>query len=697
MPTVGTDEHELLVTGRGRFIADIAPDDCMEVCFVRSPVPHAVIRSVDLGSTQATWGAELGLQPLRLEAGGMVTVLWHPVATERVRYVGEPVAMAWSKDRYAAEDLAEAIIVDYAPLPPGTPLHDAAPDGVLFSHAVDSGGVDEAMARAHLVLERTFRTARQSALPLEGRGVLAEHDPATGVTTLWTSTQLPHLVRRGVAHALGADEDSVRVMVPRVGGGFGLKASLYGEEIAVAALARRLGRPVRWIEDRTENLLAGTHGHDTRVWLRVAVDQDGRVHAIDADVQTDVGAYSVWPGTAGVEPATAALSLFGPYALEAIRFRTRAIASNRCPVGPCRGIGQNAAVFATEQMMAAIAAALRIDPLELRRRNAVPELPWTSPIGRELDSGDYLALLGRLEEESGYQGLLGQRAAARAEGRLFGIGISLFNEISASGSADYRRRGVTSLPGTDAARVVVTAEGRVEISTSAADAGQGHADTYRALAERELGLRPEEVEVIEGDTARCPDGSGTFISRGAVGVAASVVEALRMAAKGDLEPGTDVTHVQDPSQVYPCGAHLAVVEIDPVGLVPHVVRYVVVEDCGRVLDRDLVEGQVRGAVAMGIGEVLLEEHTYSEDGQLLTASLRQYLPPLAPSVPPIEIHHLESPSPDTALGSKGVGEAGTIGAFGAVANAVVDALAPLGAELTELPYSPERIHPAIRR
>jgi aerobic carbon-monoxide dehydrogenase large subunit len=420
------------------------------------------------------------------------------------------------------------------------------------------------------------------------------------------------------------------------------------------------------------------------------------VHAIDADVLADVGAYSVWPGTAVIEPAVAAFSLFGPYTLGAIRFRARAVTSNRSPVGPCRGIGQNAAVLATERMMDAVAAELGIDPLELRRRNAVRDLPWTSPTGRELDSGDYLALLERLEEESGYRELRQQQAQARAEGRLLGIGISLFNEISASGSADYRRRGVTSIPGTDAARVVVTAEGRVEIYTSAADAGQGHADTYRGLAEQELDLRPEEVDVIEGDTALCPDGSGTFISRGAVGVVESVVEALRKAAKEDLEPGTDVTHVHDPSQVYPSGAHLAVVEIDPVGLVPHVVRYVVIEDCGRVLNRDLVEGQVRGAVAMGIGEVLLEEHAYSEDGQLLTSSLRHYLPPLAPDVPPVEIHHLESPSPNTALGSKGVGEAGTIGAFGAIANAVADAIGISGAELTQLPYSPERILSAFR-
>jgi aerobic carbon-monoxide dehydrogenase large subunit len=243
MPKVGTNDREHLVTGRGEYVADIAPDDCIDVCFVRAPVPHAMIRSVDLGSPHATSGAQLGLQPLSLEAGGMVTVLWYPLPIDRVRYVGEPVAMAWGADRYEAEDLAEGVSVEYAALPLGTPIHDAAPDGVLFSRSFDSGGVDEAMARAHLVLERTFKAARQSAVPLEGRGVVALHDQTTGVTTLWTSTQLPHLVRRGVAHALGADETSVRVLVPHVGGGFGLKANLYAEEIAVAALARRVAGP----------------------------------------------------------------------------------------------------------------------------------------------------------------------------------------------------------------------------------------------------------------------------------------------------------------------------------------------------------------------------------------------------------------------------------------------------------------------
>lgn len=697
MPRLGTDDRDLLVTGHGRYIADIVPDDCVDVCFVRAPVPHALIDSIDLVSSQAASGSELGLQPLSLEAGGMATVLWHPIAADRVRYVGEPIAMAWGIDRYEAEDLASAVSVEYSGLPPGTPIHDGAPDGVLFSRVFDSGGVDEAMERAHLVLQRSFKGARQSAVPLECRGVVADHDAATGVTTVWTSTQLPHLVRRGVAHALGADEASVRVMVPHVGGGFGLKANLYAEEIAVAALARRLGRPVRWIEDRQENLLASTHAHDTRVSLRVAVGRDGHVLAIDADVLADVGAYSVWPGTALLEPGTASLSLFAPYAFDSIRFRARAVASHRCPVGPCRGIGQNAGVFATERMIDSIASELSIDPLELRRRNVVEDLPCTTALGKQLDSGDYRALLGRLEEEADYQELRRGQAAARSERRLFGIGICLFNEISGSGSADYLRRGVTTIPGKDAARVVVTAEGRVEIYTSAADTGQGHAEMYRALAEREVGLPPEQVDVIEGDTSLCPQGSGTFISRGAVGVVASLVEALRMAAKEDFAAGTDITHVHDPSQVYPSGAHLAVVEIDPVGLVPHVVRYIAIEDCGTVINRDLVEGQVRGGVAMGIGEVLLEEHTYTEDGQLLTASLRDYLVPLASGLPRIEIHHMESPSPSTAIGSKGVGEAGTIAAFGAIANAIADAVAPLGGDLPELPYSPERIFSATLR
>jgi aerobic carbon-monoxide dehydrogenase large subunit len=692
MPQMSPDLAARLVSGRGQFVADLALDGCVEVCFIRSDAPHARVDRIDLRTGQGVTAKDLGLQAIPLEAGGMVPVAWEPMALDRVRYIGEPVALVWAEQRCLAEDLAEGTVVDYSPFPAGQPLHDEAPDGLLLSRTMDSGDVDEAFADAHCVIERTFSPARQSAVPLETRGVVAKHDPSTGVTTVWTSTQLPHLVRAGIARSLGVDEAAVRVLVPHVGGGFGLKANVYAEEIALAALARRLGVPVRWIEDRAENLVTGTHAHDTEVELRLAADRSGRLQAVDARIRADVGAYSIWPTTATPEAAVAAMSLFAPYAFPRFRVRIEAVATNKTPVGPCRGIGQNAAVFATERAMDLLSSELGIDPLEMRRRNVVRDLSWTSPTGRRLDSGDYAELLALLAPD--YDGWRVEQAEARAAGRLFGIGLGVFNEISASGSQDYRRRGVTSLPGTDAARAVVTTDGRIEIYTSAADAGQGHADTYRVLAATELGVRPDRIDVIEGDTELCPEGSGTFISRGAVGVAACVVEALAELMDRGLEPGTDVTRVHDPSQVYPSGAHLAAVEVDPDTLVPRVVRYLAVEDCGRMLHLEVVDGQIRGGVAMGIGEVLYEAHRYSPDGTLETTTLRDYLLPLTTTVPDIEVRHRESPTTATPLGSKGVGEAGTIGAFGAVSNAVADALAPLGIELTRLPFGPEQIFAA---
>jgi carbon-monoxide dehydrogenase large subunit len=666
-------------------LADLQTEtDTLDVAFVRSPFAHAAIRSIEgAGAT----GRDLGLQPLSVDGEGLRPKPWHPLPVDRARYPGEPLAAVWAADRHQAEDRAEAVTLDLEPLP-------REPPEILFERIYEAGQKD-AWSRSNDVLEATWHAARQSALPLETRGVVARWDANASRIELWTSSQVPHLVRTGVAAALGMAEEAIRVRVPDVGGGFGLKAHVFAEEIVLAALARRLGRTMRWVEDRTENLMGGAHAHDTEIELRVAIDRDGRVLAVEADVTADVGAYSIYPLSASLEPMTAAGTLFGPYAIEAIRYRARALSSHRCPVGAYRGVGMNAAVYATERMLDEIAAHLDQDPLEIRRRNLVEDLPRATLTGRRLDSGDYAALLDRLEETSGYPELRRRQSAARAQGRLFGVGIGLFNEHSGTGSADYRSRGITSIPGTDAARVQVLEGGRLIIHTSAADAGQGHAETYRGLAARELGVPPEHVEVVEGDTDLCPHGSGTFASRGAVGVVESVVAALRAVAERDLAPGTDVTITTEPEQVYPSGAHLAVVEVDPVTLVPAVTRYVAVEDCGVVLEPQLVEGQVRGGVAMGIGNVLLEEHVYSEDGQPLTTTMLDYLVPLAVDVPPVEIHHLEKPSPSTVLGSKGVGEAGTIGAHGAVANAVADAVRPLGARLRRLPYSPARIHEAL--
>ena len=634
---------------------------------MRSPFAHAAFGPIGVAAGFSDWP--------------------RPVAG-RARYAGEPVALCWAPTRAEAEDAADGAEIEWEPLQP-------EPAETLFDRTFDSEGVDEALAGAARVFEGEFAAARQTPLPLEARGVIAW--PRGERLELWTSTQVPHVVRDHVAGQLGISADLIRVLVPEVGGGFGLKAHVFAEELALAAAARATGRVLRWVEDRTENLLASAHAHDTRVRLRLGVDAAGRFLAMDADVVADVGAYSVHPFTASLEPATCAQTLFAPYALQAMRWRARALTSHRCPVGAYRGVGMDAAVHATERLVDEVAFELGVDPLELRLRNAHPSVPVTTAAGRALDSGDYPRLLRELAARAGYDDLLRERAAARAQDRWYGIGIGFFNEHSGTGRSDYRRRGVTTIPGLDAARIQVTGEGRLVISTSAAEAGQAHAATYRRLAVRELGVREEDVEVVEGDTDLAPFGSGTFASRGAVGVTEALVRCLRAVAAADIAPGTDVVETIDATQVYPSGAHLAVAEVDPVSLVARVTRYVAIEDVGTILDPEGADAQVRGGVAMGIGNVLLEEHVYSDDGQLRTASLLDYLVPLASDVPPVEIHHFESPSPHTTLGSKGIGEAGTVGAFGAVANAVADAVRPHGAKLTRLPYSPARIFEALSR
>ena len=686
MPLLDHRNSERLLLGGGTYLADVElPPGTREVAFVRSPFPHARIGSIT--GAQAT-AADLGLRPLVIEGPGLAGRPWQALPADRARYVGEPVAMVWAADRYQAEDLADAVEVDWEPLP-------AVEGEILFEARGGGGDVDAAFAAAAHVFEETFHAARQTPLPMEARGVLARPTD-DGRIELWTSTQVPHLVRRDVAAALGLSEDRIRVLVPHVGGGFGLKAHVFAEEIALAAAAWRRHVPLRWVEDRRENLVASAHAHDTEVRLRVAVDAGGHFLAVDAAVSADVGAYSIQPFSASLEPMTCATTLFGPYAVTALRFHARGFASHKCPVGAYRGVGMNAAVYATERMVDEIAAGLDIDPLDLRRRNAIAELPAVTPTGRALDSGDYQQLLEQLAERSDYHALREEQQAARRSGRLVGIGLALFNEHSGTGSTDYKRRGVTAVPGFDAARIVVSGEGRIVIHTSAAEAGQGHADTYRALAVRELGVAAEMVDVVEGDTDTAPPGTGTFASRGAVGVVEAVVQALRRVAHDDLAPGTDVTVTIDPTQVFPSGAHLAVVEVDPTSLLVSVRRYVAIEDAGTPLHAQVFEGQVRGGIVMGLGDVLYEEVVYGPDGQILTSTLLDYLVPLATDVPRLELGHLESVSPSTTLGSKGIGEAGTIGAFGAVANAVADALRPAGgATLTRLPYSPARLFEAL--
>ncbi|WP_310963952.1 xanthine dehydrogenase family protein molybdopterin-binding subunit [Nocardioides terrisoli] len=690
------DQQANLVQGRGTYLADVPLEDALEVAFVRSPFPHATLGPIDLDTDQGLTGNDLldDIRPLVITGHGLNDSAWHPLPVDKVRYVGEPVAMVWASDRYAAEDLADLAAVNYTLLEEGTQIHDGLPENSFFRVSQERGDVEAAFARADHIFEETFSTSRTSAMPIECRGVIASWDAATKRLTVWTSTQIPDIVRSAVSSSLGMDERSVRVVVPEVGGGFGLKAHVFPEEVALAAAARRLGRTFRWVEDRRENLTASAHAHDTAIRLKVGVANDGKVLVVDHETVHDAGAYSIYPHSPISETITCAVGVFAPYDLDAFRFTARGVASNRCPAGVHRGVGALAATHATERMMDVIGRRLGIDPFEMRKRNRIPSLPAPTPAGGLIDSGDYDSLLRLLRENSEYDRLLEMRDQARAEGRLVGIGIGLFNEGSGVCASDYERRGMVSIPGYDAARVIVGEDGRVEIRTSASESGQGHAATYRHIAATELGIDPELIDVVEGDTDLCPPGTGSFASRGAVGIFESLVQALRGVKKLELEPGADETRTVDQQHVIAQCAALAVVEVDPVSFIPRVEAMTVVHDCGTVLMEDLVNGQVQGGAANGIGCVLMEAHAYGEGDQILTASLVDYLMPLASDIPALKIVHFESPSPLNSLGSKGCGEVGTIAPHGAVANAVMDAVEPLGVHLTRLPYTPTDIYAA---
>lgn len=693
MPKVSVTDKAKFITGKGQFLADVALDDVLEVAFVRSSEPFSWITEVRIPHGQALSGSELAkdLRPLRIEGNNLQACDWYPLATDRVRYVGEPIALVWAESRHRAEDLADEIQVDYEQIPNTTPLHDQVPDGLYFNYELTRGEVEAAFARADHIFERTFSNARASAMPMECRGVIASWDGER--LTVWTSTQIPDIVRDALSIAIGLDPKSIRVIVPDVGGGFGQKAHVFAEEIALALAAKKLGRTLRWVEDRREGLISGMHAHDTSVTLRVAVAADGRLLAVEHHTLTNAGAYPAYPHSPISEAITCSYNVFSPYAMEAMRMTSRAVASNRCPAGVHRGVGALAAVHATERMMDEIAAALDIDPLDLRRRNVFASLPTFNAAGSYLETGDYYALLDGLREAADYPALLEAQRKARAEGRLFGIGIGLFNEGSGVCAGDYKNRAIKTIPGYDAARVIVKPDGRIEIRTSAAEAGQHHATAYREIAYRLAGLPADQIDVIEGDTDLCPPGTGTFASRGAVGVFESVARALKGAMEHNLAPGTDVTQTVDQRHETAQAVALAVVELDPLSLIPRVERMVFVHDCGVVMRKELVDGQVQGGVANGIGCVLFEAHLYDENSQILTGTMMDYKMALATDVPHVEIVHQESPSTFNTLGTKGCGEVGTIAPHGAVANAIANALAPTGkgSLLQMLPYTPQSI------
>lgn len=760
-------EDPRLLTGRGRYVADLALPGMLHVAFLRSPHAHARLLAVDAGRARREPGvvACVSGDDLRGEARPIRATSRMPgyratdfpaLAVGKVRHAGEAVMAVVAESRYLAEDALDEIAARYEPLPAvvsaeaamgeaSALVHEEAGSNVLLSRAFAQGDVEAAFAGAALVLGDRFRFHRHAGVTLENRACLAEYQAGTEELTLWSSTQVPGIVRDVLADALGMPGHRVRVVAPDVGGGFGVKSAVYPEEIAVCVLARRLGRPVKWVGDRREDLLSSTQAWDEVIDAELAVEADGRLRGLRARVLADVGAYSVHPWTASIEVIQVVSFLPGPYRVPCYRGEALGVATNKAPMGPYRGVGRPVSTFVTETLLDRAARRLGLDPLEIRRRNLLrpDELPYRSPSGIVWDSGSFLESLERAAELVEYSRVREEQARGRAAGRHLGVGIAAYVELTGVGSAIPASPGATVSTGTEGATVRVDPAGTVTASFGLACHGQGHETTLAQVVAAELGARLADIRIVHGDTAASPVGTGTYASRSAViGGGAAILasravreKALQIAAhhlevaaedlelaegrvavrgapdrgltlrevaqaayagakrlpKG-MEPGLEATRYYDPYFGTASNAtHVAVVEVDPESGAVRILRYVVVEDCGRIINPLIVEGQAIGGVAQGIGAALLEEVVYSEDGQLLTGTLMDYLIPTAAELPPIEVAHLEHPSPTTLGGFKGVGEGGTIGAPAAVANAIADALVPLGVDVTELPATPDRL------
>lgn len=758
-------EDPRLLTGRGNFVDDRAFSGLLHVAFLRSDQAHARIVGIDCTEARALPGVTAVLTaedftdlPV-LEATSRMksyrSTPVRPLAWNTVRYVGEPVAAVIAQNRYIAEDARDLIVADYDPLPAavdpemaladGAPLlHDNAPGNVLAERTFEKGDVDAVMATAPVRLRHRFRFHRKAPLAIENRAYLAEYDAGRGALTLYSTTQVPGIIRDALSEVLDMPGHSLRVVAPDVGGGFGGKSSLFPEEILVCAAARRLGRSVKWTGDRIEDLLATSQSFDEIIDAEIGLNETGEILALSADVIGDVGAGSIYPWTAVIEPIQVVSFLPGPYRIEHYRGRVRAVTTPKAPTGPYRGVGRPAAAFAMERLVDMAARRLKIDPRDLRRRNLVrpEEFPFKTGSGIVWDRSGFIECLEAACETAGYESLRQHQAMARAEGRWIGIGFASYAELTGIGSRISAAPGMPINTGTETATIRIDSTGSVSVAVGVAAHGQGLETTLAQVVADQLGVRMRDIRIVHGDSDAVANATGTYASRSTVLAGGAVTQAaltvkekvfaaaahIMECAAGDLEAhdglisiaGTDrsmsfrqlaravysemgrlpadareelaATESYDPVfGTTTAATHIATVEIDPETYAVSVTGYVVAEDCGRVINPLIVDGQVHGGVAQGIGAALLEEVVYDEQGQLLTASLVDYLVPAANEVPPMQVRHMELELPNTIGGFRGMGEGGTIGAPAAIANAVTDALAPLCLDIDTLPITPERL------
>jgi carbon-monoxide dehydrogenase large subunit len=758
-------EDPALVRGWGRYVADIAAgDDCLYAVFVRSTCASARIRSIS-----APPGVDMVTAADLTDVGPIAPVLNRPdyvrvemdvLARDVIRFTGEPVAVVLGRTPAEAEDAAELVVVDVEPLPvvldaaqavvPGATLVHPGPfpgdPNTVVDGRMTTPGYEQAVADAAHTVRVRVSCGRQSAMPMEARAAHVAYDRSTGRTTLNSTTQGPHVLRTGICDILGIPEDDLRVIAPDVGGGFGAKQALAREDVVLVHTARRRRRNIAWVETREENFMASWHSREQSYDVTGAFTEDGWLIALGADIVVDVGAYSCYPFTYGVEPLMAFAEMPGPYRIQEYSVRSRGVLSNKCPIAPYRGVSRPVVALALERLMDVAAAQLVLDPVELRRRNLISSHPHRTPTGLTIDASSHLESLAKAVEVVDREEFAARQRRALDEGRYIGLGFSCFSERTGYGTPAFAGRSMAITPGYEQVQLAFDPSGAVTLRIGASPHGQGLRTTLSQVVADELGIDPATVRVIHSDTDTTPYGWGTFASRSMVisggatklagrqlrdKVARVAAEMMECAAE-DVElrdgrarvrgsdvsvdiatvarfahhsshklpagevPGLDTVATYDPGGTFSNACHVAEVEVDTASGAVSITRFVVVEDAGVLVNPAIVDGQIHGGVAQGIANALYEELIYDDRGILLTTSLMDYLPPTMREVPEIEIHHLQTLSEFTVTGAKGVGEGGTIGAPAALLNAICDALAPLGVELFHIPATPHAIRQAIR-
>ncbi|MEO8539929.1 MAG: molybdopterin cofactor-binding domain-containing protein [bacterium] len=765
-------EDPRLIQGKATYVDDIRLPGMLHLAFRRSDIAHGIIKSIDVSAAAAMPGVELVITGAELKEFLPPMPIGTPfpspdhysVAVDRVRYQGEPVAVVVASDRYLARDAADAIQIEYQTLPavidpeaamqgkPGI-IHDAFPNNLAVPYVpggtgfdpvagtVDNTAVDKAFAEAEFTISQRMMNHRLAPTPMEARGVVAHYEPGKDHLTIWSSTQNPHILKTFIAALTGIPDNQVRAIAPEVGGGFGCKINIYGEDYVAAALSKKLGKPLKWIEDRSEAFQATIHGRDILAYVDICGKNDGKVTGLRIKLIADIGAYNMIL-TAAI-PTLTMLMLNGTYDIPAIRAELTEVFTNKMPTDAYRGAGRPEGTYFVERAMDMVARHLNMDPAEVKRKNFIQpdQFPFATQMGAVYDSGDYEKALDLALKNANWEGLKAERDRARADGRIVGLGLAFYVEVCGLGPS-------ASLPtgGWEYSSVTIERSGKITATTGASPHGQGNETTFSQMLADQFGVPMNDVTILHGDTGVVKQGIGTFGSRSqAVGgtvlmkagekvkdkmakyaaammnpneemdTSEMVFEGGRIFAKNSpgtsigfgevaafayvpvplpagLDPGLSDSAFWEPSNnTYPFGCHISMLEIDRDTGEPKLLKMVAIDDCGTIINPMIVEGQVHGGLAQGIGQAMIEEVVYDEDGQLITGSFMDYAIPRATDFPWFELDKTVTPTPVNPLGAKGVGEAGTLGSTPCIVNAAVDALSEFGVKHIDMMLRPEKL------